>query len=757
MNMNIVPIDANKPEPGSLLAFALDYAALNWKLVPCWWIENGACACGKTDCKSEGKHPIGALAPFGQNSASSDPAQIRKWWARFPKANIAVYLAPSNLCAIDIDPRNGGYETIDALEARHGKLDSDLLQFTGGGGEHRYFQSPVSGHLPGKLGPGVDVKQNGYTILEPSNHTSGKTYAWEASSSPLDGSTASPLPDWVRDLATPAMVISDDGAKTRYPMSDEEIDQVVEAIRFVQADDRDTWLTIGMALHAAIGGQRGFTIWDIWSQTSSKYDPVDQTRVWRSFRLKGLAGVTKATLFELAQRGGWLNPGPVEPIQHAVPIETVKVKEIAEPPAFSFNLPGILGQVEAWINATSRKPQPAFATQAALAFAAAVMGRRFVTTQRNWPSMYFLNIGKSASGKEHGKWAVEKLLEACHLEKLIGPASYTSNSGVLSALHAQPCHVSVIDEFGKVLEAASVKNSARAHSALTMMMEAWGRMDGSIRPQGYSTFGMSKADAEKMSSRVVRNPALTVLAMTTPETFFETIGSAATRDGFLNRFMIVESDIGRQAGQHVNECPIPQSVIDWATEIHAVNAMADIDQPAEMAATPKVIPFSRDALSAFKAFEQECLGYMDANDDHGLAEMFGRSNEMAMKLSLILAIGCQRVEINKTDAEASIRYVRHYAIRAVERLKTVVADSDFQAAKKQVLALILKAGAKGMTERELSKASRKFDAMDQRGQVNVLNSLAFSGDISRIEFPPQSGRGGTRKAWVAIDGDNPPT
>lgn len=757
MSLNIVPIDSKEPEAGSLLGFALRYAAINWKLIPCFWIESGACSCGKADCKSPGKHPIGSLVPFGQNSASSDPATLRRWWARYPKANIATYLAASNLCAIDIDPRNGGYDTIDDIEAKHGPLQSDLLQYTGGGGEHRPFQAPSGGTLPGKLGPGVDVKQNGYIMLEPSNHMSGKLYSWEASSSPLEGCTASPLPDWVRDLASPNLSIgSDAGEKTRYPISDAEIAQISEAVQFIPSDDRDTWLTIGMAIHAAIGGQRGFSMWDQWSQSSDKYNPVDTTRVWRSFRNKGLTGINKGTLFDLAQKHGWSNPGPVAESPPALPVSAVKVAKVDEPVSVSFTLPGVLGQVETWINATSRKPQPLFATQAALAFAAAVMGRRFVTTQRNWPSLFFLNIGKSASGKEHGKWAVETLLEECGLHKLIGPANYTSNSGVLSALVSQPSHISIIDEFGKALEAASVRNNARAASALTMMMEAWGRADGTIRPQGFSTFGMSSADADKLTQRSVRNPALSVLAMSTPETFFEAVGSSAARDGFLNRFLIVESDIGRQVGKHAGNAPVPQSVIDWASEIHAVVTMQDIDAPHNLAANPRVIPFSRGSLDLFNQFEHECVALMDANEDAGLAEMFGRSNEMAMRLALILAVGCGRNEINEHDASWAIKYVSHNATRTVERLKTAVADSEFEALCNQVFLVIRNSGERGATDRELGQKARKFKAVDQRMRLNALNSLSMTGDIQRVEFPSTSGRGGKRIAWIAVDDvDNP--
>jgi RecA-family ATPase len=46
----------------------------------------------------------------------------------------------------------------------------------------------------------VDVKCNGYIVVEPSIHPSGKTYSWEFSSNPLDGVVPSPLPDWLRNL-----------------------------------------------------------------------------------------------------------------------------------------------------------------------------------------------------------------------------------------------------------------------------------------------------------------------------------------------------------------------------------------------------------------------------------------------------------------------------------------------------------------------------------------------------------------------------
>lgn len=732
-----------------MLEHALRYAALGWHVFPVWGAQDGKCRCRRL-CKSPGKHPVEHIVPHGQDDATTDAVTIRRWWASDPLAGIGVFLSRSGLMAIDIDPRNGGFDSMDDIEARHGPLVSDVLQFTQGGGEHRVFKlaAGMSTSLPGKLGPGVDVKVNGYIVLDPTRGVSG-VYDWEASSDPFAGAIPSPLPDWLRNLVpstdpSQAPVV----ATSRY-VTPGQISELADALSAISSDNRDLWVRFGLALCPL--GQAGFDLWNAWSKKSAKYDPVDAIRVWRSLKP---GQFNFESIFWLAQEHGWINPLSAGALSVVVPVESVRIAapaSVTTTPQHLLSPPGVLGQVAQWVNETSRKPQPQFAVQSAISFCATVMGRRYCTDQRNWPSLYLLNIGKSASGKEHGKWAVEHLLEACGLARLIGPANYTSDSGVLSALHSQPSHVTIIDEFGKTLEAASVKHSARAASAMKSLMEAWGRCDGTMRPQGYSTFGMSSRDIDKLEERSVRNPALTLLAMTTPETFFDSIGSAAARDGFLNRFLIVESDIGRQPGQTTRSLPVPSSIIDWAGEAHAHDGLVDPDVSASLAAVPRIIHVGKDAEALFHAFEHEAIGLMDAHDEAGMAEMFGRCNEMAMKLSLVVAVASGWKKINADHARWSIDYVRHYAVRTVERLATCVADSDFEALTNQVLDAVRKSGQDGLTEREINQRCRKFRGIDMRGKTNVLNTLSFTGDVVRCEFPPASGRGGKRIAWIAAD------
>src|SRR5882762_1631759 len=69
---------------------ALNYAKRSWPIFPVHWAENGKCSCGKSDCRSPGKHP---LTPNGHKEATTAAHKIRlEWFPRWPKANIATVM-----------------------------------------------------------------------------------------------------------------------------------------------------------------------------------------------------------------------------------------------------------------------------------------------------------------------------------------------------------------------------------------------------------------------------------------------------------------------------------------------------------------------------------------------------------------------------------------------------------------------------------------------------------------------------------------
>jgi len=150
-------------------------------------------------CRPRGKEP---LIEGGFHAATTDEGRIREWWRRWPEANIGVPTgAVTGWLVLDIDPRNGGDETLGAWLAKYGCWPATCEATTGGGGRHILFRH-VAGLRCGQVAPGVDVKTDGgYVIVAPSVHPSGNRYSWDG----MDGADSlgrlSEPPGWLLRLA----------------------------------------------------------------------------------------------------------------------------------------------------------------------------------------------------------------------------------------------------------------------------------------------------------------------------------------------------------------------------------------------------------------------------------------------------------------------------------------------------------------------------------------------------------------------------
>jgi len=78
-------------------------------------------------------------------------------------------------------------------------------------------------------------------------------------------------------------------------------DDIYAAIRFIPADDRQTWIKVGMAIKAELC-DTGFGIWDDWSRTAGNYSERDAQQVWRSFKS---GPIQIGTLFHIARKYGY--------------------------------------------------------------------------------------------------------------------------------------------------------------------------------------------------------------------------------------------------------------------------------------------------------------------------------------------------------------------------------------------------------------------------------------------------------------------
>jgi hypothetical protein len=116
----------------------------------------------------------------GFKGATTDRAQIQDWWGMWGEANIGIVTGEaSGLMVVDIDPRNGGLETVKGLPAPLAQTAQVLTQ---GGGFHLYYQ--YQGKTKGRMGDGIDIKTDGGYVVAPPSVGEHGVYIWQVAMEP---------------------------------------------------------------------------------------------------------------------------------------------------------------------------------------------------------------------------------------------------------------------------------------------------------------------------------------------------------------------------------------------------------------------------------------------------------------------------------------------------------------------------------------------------------------------------------------------
>ena len=165
----------------SMMDAAIQYAAMGWYIFP---------------LKPNTKQPV---IKAWNIKASNNANQIRFWWSKWPDANIGILMGnKSGLFAVDIDPKNGGDESIAHLLNDHNKFPETATQKTGSGGSHVLFAYPEQAIKTRRGYPadGIDICSDGsYIVAAPSIHPNGNPYRWTK-----DSKSLSDPPEWLIDL-----------------------------------------------------------------------------------------------------------------------------------------------------------------------------------------------------------------------------------------------------------------------------------------------------------------------------------------------------------------------------------------------------------------------------------------------------------------------------------------------------------------------------------------------------------------------------
>ena len=405
----------------------------------------------------------------------------------------------------------------------------------------------------------------------------------------------------------------------------------------------------------------------------------------------------------------------------------VQAQHSIERPVDLFKPPGLLKDMFEYCESIAQVPQPELSLVAALSLASVTCGRIYRTNMNNFSSLFFMCIAKSGQGKENIKTFVEQVLNTTEHQNLVVGDGYTSSGAVHSVLKMRPTQITI--------------------------MEAWGRCHGTLRPDNYSLMNVQEQYKEQMMSRVTHKPAITMVGLSVPKNFYKALNGGRIADGFLNRFMVIESKEPRRVAALKKFTRAPITITNWVNYIRRYRNETDdvMRDNAEMDLKQIVLDFDQESEELLQDFAREIVKRQDILEKDNLEPLLSRSREKAMRLSLLctLASSPDAKKITGDITKWAIDYVRYYDLLFIEACRDKVASSATESKIKQVLSFIRSRGQEGISKREVDR-HELFRSMKSYEVKEIIERLINAGEIQEIEIKV-GGKGRPTKRFVAVD------
>lgn len=709
----------------SALDAALRYAELGWPVFPC-----------KVD-----KRPFTA---HGFKDATTATDQIVAWWRQWPAAQVGVACGAAGICVVDLDMGSGkdGIAALARLEAEHGPHWCGLIASTPRGGRHLVYLMPAE-PMPNDVDivekqSGIDVRGDGGYIVVPSPASPGREWV-VGDPFEVDKATGASdliqMPEWVEKMARGGRRVhasSPAGESGRtMPLSEAQVAAIQRALQHVDADPRDTWIRIGMALKSTGAREQAYELWCAWSKTSPKFDAKDQLYQWNSLREFFLDGheITIATLFHMAKQGGYQPALDDEVAAEAVP--AAEPSAVPPPPTIKrpfprelMNVPGLVGDIAAWMVACSTRQQPAMCLASAIALMGAVLGRKVATATDLRTNVYCLGIGETACGKDPGVRLPQLLLTRAGLGHLVGPGEWKSDSGLRAALIDAPSHVACCDEFTKLLDALSGRQvPAHLKGIKRYLLEFWTASNSVHGSPAYANRIINKPVS-------IESPNLCVYGTGVPEELFSSLDRGALKDGFLNRILVFFADEQLPPRRKVGRAEPPQELVDRLVSVAKsleVGNLAMLPGATPAARIVQMTDAASDLLEGIEVENDQRVREMRARAEP-LSDLWVRLGAHISKLALIRAVSDDPTRLVEA---ADVCWARDLVVWCLERTmaeaESRVADSQQEAQTKRVLRIIAEGGARGLTGNELTRRTQWLRRGDRK---DIVTTLIESGELS---------------------------
>lgn len=360
----------------------------------------------------------------------------------------------------------------------------------------------------------------------------------------------------------------------------------------------------------------------------------------------------------------------------------------------------------------------------------AVAGRSYrEVAMKNYSAIYGLLIAPTGAGKDFIKSGIKDVLQQDgELAKILGVSTFTSEAALRSHLMIHPNRISIMDEFGNKLDRGKGNASSTDKQVFETLKELYSDVRSSTLGRAYSQPN-GKAVEHDVRSESIINPHLTIIGMSTPSQFANSLSYGDIEGGLLNRFLVIDAEFEPSQDNMDFEPEAPDWLVEHcklvANQAGRLDAMGDLAEAGHHYANKPNVTNVMVASGVKELWYNARIAFIKKySSDDMLLNLAVRWVENSVRICVGMAAfeDPKNPTITMKFAKWALSFVQAHGIRMAQMMDRHTAKDHHGMMLNQMLELIRKKGHKGLNRHEIGNI-RPFKGMLAKERDKYIDSL----------------------------------
>ena len=388
--------------------------------------------------------------------------------------------------------------------------------------------------------------------------------------------------------------------------------------------------------------------------------------------------------------------------------------------------------IERWISSQLHAPKPGAIRQAALSLVCALTGRRYVTPYGHTASAYLAVTDTSAAALRELKPILYGLAADLGERATIRGTSFSSSSPIHRHLLRCPRVYWVTDELGHMARMARRQQSGAYESALAVLSELYDGRTMFVDPDSGA-----RQKERSISECDIYCPSMSMLAIIP----HDLLGALAQRGeygrGSLQQLLLAEAGDVPEGHRRSYGAEPPALLPGLAERLQSTGGMPGVADAPGLRPMQTTVEMEAEALaelSLARGYMLEIMGAEHLRRWRGMAHGY---HQTAIRLACAIA-ALENPEEPYVGAELA-QWVGLWVLRcltqSVPRIETAQVDGEASDVYQRVMAVLVDAGQRGLTSRELVQRCRPFRALGTEERAKLLSQMAADQSVQEVASP----------------------